>query len=195
MLDAAFNLAMNQVLNQSRISINGNIYCDSDRYYCSSSDEDSLASNINPFESVSPINPESKRKLKRGAPPSAIHFPWKVHKMLDDAIEEGHDHIVSWDGDGDNGFMVHNKDAFVRLIVPRYFSQTKYRSFQRMLNMWGFEKITKGPKKGTYIHACFRRGQPELCHRMKCQRIKRRHASPSRMETNDNAVATTRTES
>jgi hypothetical protein len=111
------------------------------------------------------------------SPSSGLQFPWKVHSMLDNAETEGYDSVVSWDGD--NGFKVHDKKAFVEEIVPRYFSQTKYRSFQRMLNMWGYERVCEGPRKGAYTHTHFRRGEPDLCNLMQCQKIKRRHTAPS----------------
>jgi hypothetical protein len=108
---------------------------------------------------------------------SGLRFPWKVHSMLDNAETEGYGSVLSWDGD--NGFIIHDKKAFVEEIVPRYFSQTKYKSFQRMLNMWGYERVCEGPRKGAYTHTHFRRGDPDLCNLMKCQKIKRRHTAPS----------------
>ena len=100
--------------------------------------------------------------------------------MLDDAESEGRDSIVSWDGE--DGFKVHNKAIFVNEIIPRYFSHSKYRSFQRMLNMWGFERVRSGQRKGVYTHASFKRGEPSLCSQMTCQKIKKRqhhhHAEP-----------------
>ena len=115
---------------------------------------------------------------------SGVQFPWKLHNMLNNAEVEGYDAVVSWDGE--NGFKVHDKDTFVANIVPKYFSQTKYRSFQRMLNMWGFQRIREGPRKGVYIHQNFRRGEPNLCNRMKCEKIKRRHTVPYTNKTNTN---------
>ncbi|CAJ1958130.1 unnamed protein product [Cylindrotheca closterium] len=123
---------------------------------------------------------------KRAESPTAsgIQFPWKLHNMLDNAETEGYNAVVSWDGK--NGFKVHDKDAFVADIVPKYFSQTKYRSFQRMLNMWGFQRVREGARKGAYIHENFRRGEPDLCNRMKCEKIKRRHTIPKTTSMNKN---------
>ncbi|KAL3929900.1 MAG: hypothetical protein SGBAC_012006 [Bacillariaceae sp.] len=103
---------------------------------------------------------------------SGLPFPYKLHAMLDNAAEGGYEDIVSWAGD--NGFQVHDKDAFVEKIIPKYFSQTKYRSFQRLLNMWGFERLREGPRKGAVYHEQFQRGNPSLCGSMKCQKIKKK---------------------
>eukprot|EP00980_Cylindrotheca_fusiformis_P028958 scaffold22680_cov107-Cylindrotheca_fusiformis.AAC.27 len=111
------------------------------------------------------------------SPSNGMQFPWKVYAMLDDSEAEGYDNIVSWDGD--NGFKVHDKNAFVTKIVPRYFSQTKYRSFTRLLNMWGYERIRNGPRKGAYVHKYLCRGQMHLCNNMKCEKIKRSQTAPS----------------
>ena len=103
--------------------------------------------------------------------------------MLDNASLDGYDSIVSWDGG--NGFKVHNKEAFEKEIAPRYFNHSKYRSFQRMLNMWGFERIRSGPRQGVYTHVHFRRGEPSLCHEMRCEKIKRRHTSPAKINADN----------
>jgi len=120
---------------------------------------------------------------------SGLPFPYKLHTMLDNAAEGGYEDIVSWAGD--NGFQVHDKDAFVEKIIPKYFSQTKYRSFQRLLNMWGFERLREGPRKGAVYHEQFQRGNPSLCGSMKCQKIKKKPtaataAANSKSNTNTN---------
>ena len=61
--------------------------------------------------------------------------------------------------------MVHNTKAIVD-ILPSFFSQTKYRSFQRQLNMWHFKRIPCGPYKGGFIHPLFQRGRKDLCSKM-----------------------------
>ena len=97
-------------------------------------------------------------------------FPVKLHVMLDSVDQRGLSDIVSWIGE--TSFRVHNKELFMKCIAPHYFQQTKYRSFQRMTNMWGFELVRKGAAKGAYNHPLFRRGQPDLCCHMKLERVK-----------------------
>jgi hypothetical protein len=102
---------------------------------------------------------------------ASIPFPWKLHEMLAAADMEASATIVSWLPD-ESSFKVHNPEAFVKDIMPRYFNQTKYKSFQRQLNMWGFERILGGPAKGGYSHSSLVRGQPMLCRNMKRMKIK-----------------------
>ncbi len=47
-----------------------------------------------------------------------------------------------------NSFVVHNREAFVQLIMPVYFRMSKFASFQRQLNIYNFKRITAGPDKG-----------------------------------------------
>jgi hypothetical protein len=100
-------------------------------------------------------------------------FPWKLHEMLEDAEEEGLSSIVSWLPDG-KGFKVLDQAFFVTKILPRYSKQTKYKSFQRQLNIWGFERIVDvwSEHSGGYRHINFVRGQPSLCQKMKRKDIK-----------------------
>ena len=76
--------------------------------------------------------------------------------MLDDAVGQGLDHAVSWEMNG-SAFKVHDPRVFVKVIMGRYFNQTKYKSFQRQLNLYGFVRITWDPNKGCYRHEIFHR--------------------------------------
>jgi len=93
-------------------------------------------------------------------------FPLKLYQMLQDSKSHGHERIISWDPDG-KSFKVHQPDEFVAEVMPKYFNQTKFRSFQRMLNLYNFKKIIVGPMRGGYIHPKFHRDKKELCYTMK----------------------------
>ena len=72
-----------------------------------------------------------------------------MHELLTKAEESGDDHIVSW-LPGGKAFKVHKKVEFTNTILPTLFNATKYKSFQRNLNLWGFDTITEGMK---YVYA------------------------------------------
>jgi hypothetical protein len=57
-------------------------------------------------------------------------FPWKLHKMLELAEDEEFEGIVSW-LPGGKSFKVHDAKSFVQNIMPNFFQQSKYKSFQR----------------------------------------------------------------
>jgi hypothetical protein len=90
-----------------------------------------------------------------------LQFPFKLMEILKMAEETGKDHIISWLPEG-RGFKVHNKEAFCEHIMPLYFSSNKYKTFQRSLNLWGFESVSKGPCRGACYHEFFVKGHPEL---------------------------------
>eukprot|EP00536_Pseudo-nitzschia_multiseries_P005704 jgi/Psemu1/99408/gw1.110.25.1 len=82
--------------------------------------------------------------------------------MLDRSKIDGNEKIVSWVDNGE-AFRVHLPDEFVENIMPHFFKQTKYKSFQRQLNLYGFTRIHNGPNKGGYKHKYFRQGQRIMC--------------------------------
>lgn len=98
-------------------------------------------------------------------------FPWKLHEMLDDVSDLNDNNVVCWQPHG-RAFMVHCTKEFVNRIMPNYFNQTKYASFQRQLNLYGFSRLSHGKDKGAYYHPCFVRGQRDLCRNMVRQKIK-----------------------
>lgn len=100
-----------------------------------------------------------------------VPFPWKLHEMLERIEMDGFSSVVSWQPHG-RSFMVHKPDEFVQRVMPIYFNQTKFASFQRQLNLYGFRRFTSGQDKGAYYHSMFLRGKRYLCTNMNRKKIK-----------------------
>jgi hypothetical protein len=98
-------------------------------------------------------------------------FPWKLHDMLENAEALGFHDIVSWEHGGE-AFKVHDPDRFVATVLRCYCSQTRFKSFQRQLNIYGFTRISRGADKGVCFHKFFKRGQKQLCVYMERHKLK-----------------------
>jgi hypothetical protein len=99
-------------------------------------------------------------------------FPIKLHEMLDDIERDGYGHVVSWQPHG-RCFVVRKPKEFVEHVMPTYFKQSKLASFQRQLNLYGFQRLTrKGPDKGGYYHEKFLRGKVFLAQYIQRNRVK-----------------------
>ncbi|KAG7342545.1 HSF-type DNA-binding protein [Nitzschia inconspicua] len=96
---------------------------------------------------------------------NSLTFPMKLHSMLTDSELLGFDDVVCWMGK--EAFKVIDPHRFSLEIMPRYFNQTKYKSFQRQLNIYNFQKVQYGPLKGGYTHPFLVKGLPELSDRIK----------------------------
>ncbi len=84
--------------------------------------------------SVADDSDSSQRLMADGEKKSKRRdFPSKLHEMLHDSKTQGREHIISWGPDG-TSFKVHQPEDFVAEVMPKYFKQTKYRSFQRMVS-------------------------------------------------------------
>ncbi|KAL7571130.1 hypothetical protein ACA910_014736 [Epithemia clementina (nom. ined.)] len=105
-------------------------------------------------------------------------FPWRLHECLDAVEKEGLQHIVSWQPHG-RSFTVYQPKKFVELVMPRFFGQSKYASFQRQLNIYGFSRFANGKDKGAYFHLCFVRGHRSLVRNMVRCKIKSKAADAS----------------
>lgn len=104
---------------------------------------------------------------------SKLPFLWKMHEMLEDVEKTGDDHIVSWLPHG-RGFRVHKPKSFVQKIIPHYFKQSKYKSFQRQLHLYDFVRTPRGVEAGAYSHPKFLRGSKSLCLSLSPHKIKGR---------------------
>lgn len=69
---------------------------------------------------------------------SMIPFPLKLYDMLERVEAEGCHDVVSWQSHG-RCFVVHNVAQF-KEILPNYFKLSKIASFQRQLNLYGFQR-------------------------------------------------------
>ena len=107
-----------------------------------------------------------------------LPFPLVVHLMLEQAEEKGFSSYVSWNSDG-TCFKVHDTKGFIANVAPLYFRQTRYKSFQRQLHLYGFSRISSGKNRGYRAHDLFLRGQRNLCVNMKPKKAKKNTPSTS----------------
>jgi len=84
--------------------------------------------------------------------------------VLEDTESQPNEYrYISW-VNGGRSFQINNRELFEKLLMPLYFKATKLRSFQRQLNLWGFERTqtASGDSSSSfYSHHQFIRGQPE----------------------------------
>ncbi len=110
-------------------------------------------------------------------------FPSKLYDMLNEIEKENKTHIVSWQPHG-RCFVVHDQKLFIQEVMPKYFQQKKYASFQRQLNLYGFSRLTKGCDKGGYYHELFLRGKRFLIPSIPRKKVK---GTGARMASNPEA--------
>lgn len=107
-------------------------------------------------------------------------FAVKLYHMLADIESSGEAEIVSWRPHG-RCFVVHDRKAFVERVLPSYFLQSNFASFQRQLNLYGFKRLASATDKGGYYHELFLRGKPELaCY---IQRHKKKGDGPRKPDS------------
>lgn len=98
-------------------------------------------------------------------------FPIKLHEMLNQVEMDGFSHVVSWQSHG-RCFVIHRPRIF-KEILPRYFpTMAKMASFQRQLNLYGFQRITQGLDKSAYYNEFFLRDRVFLTTRMQRTKVK-----------------------
>jgi hypothetical protein len=110
-------------------------------------------------------------KIRRRTCNPAVRFPLQLHKILENAEADGISDVLSWKVHG-RAFSVNNLKGFSEEVMPRYFNQTKTKSFFRQLNLYGFLRITQGYDEGAYYHELFLRGKPFLASKILRQKVK-----------------------
>mmetsp|Transcript_10437 Transcript_10437/g.18321 ORF Transcript_10437/g.18321 Transcript_10437/m.18321 type:complete len:318 (+) Transcript_10437:1-954(+) len=60
-----------------------------------------------------------------------------------------------------------NRELFASFALPRYFGHSNHASFVRIVNAWGFRRISLGVDRDSYYHELFLRGKHNLHLRMK----------------------------
>lgn len=107
-------------------------------------------------EDPDPLSPQT--------PPGRVpNFPAKMHAILS---RPDLSDIIAWMPHG-RSWRVLKPREFEKRVIPTYFEQSKYSSFIRQANGWGFRRITQGHDRNSYYHELFLRGMPHLCKQMK----------------------------
>lgn len=135
-----------------------------------------IPSNVSCSGNFEPENTKRSKKRKQ-----KITFPQMVYKILEDATMNGNEGIVAWEDDG-TSFRIFDQHAFNDTVLPNYSKKkTKFRSFQRQLNIYGF-KMSK--KTGVYRHQLFRRGHINSIARIKPRAKKKTEDSDDNNDEN-----------
>lgn len=110
-----------------------------------------------------------KENVKQGNEAVPI-FLRKTYHMIDTCDAN----VACWSDDGET-FIVKNTDVFEKSIIPQFFKHSKFSSFVRQLNFYGFRKIkyadtikidakleAETANFWRFRHEKFIRGKPEL---------------------------------
>lgn len=89
-------------------------------------------------------------------------------QLFDILAKESNSDVIGWLPHG-KAFIIYKKKKFAAEILPKYFKQSKFTSFTRKLNRWGFTRVTRGPETGAYYHKFFQQDNLRLCMQMTCQ--------------------------
>lgn len=74
--------------------------------------------------------------------------------------------VVTWMPHGRSWRVLKPREFEIR-VIPTYFEHSKFSSFIRQANGWGFRRITRGKDRNSYYHELFLRGLPHLCKKMR----------------------------
>jgi len=94
--------------------------------------------------------------------PTSKNFP---ETLFDVICHQEYGHIIAWLPHG-RGFMIHDKDRFAEMILPRHFEGAKFTSFTRRLKRWSFKRVPRGPELGAYYNKDFTRDDPGMVQKM-----------------------------
>mmetsp|Transcript_15118 Transcript_15118/g.17609 ORF Transcript_15118/g.17609 Transcript_15118/m.17609 type:complete len:296 (-) Transcript_15118:265-1152(-) len=106
------------------------------------------------------------RTGKRGVPQQ---FPRRLYTMLESESKNQeccNEMLIQWSDSG-QAFRIVDIEFFSTLILPKYFRTSKFSSFQRNLNLYGFSKVRRGPDSDMYAHPSFLKGRPDLLSQLK----------------------------
>ena len=124
---------------------------------------DIAGANIEKYTKTSKQVSTNKPKRSKKRPPV---FPARLYDLLENAEAEGYDHLIRWTPDGQSFKIQDNgKDKAIVAILKRNFNQTRFKSFLRQLQLYGFERRFKGQSRGECSHPMFIRGRKDLLYK------------------------------
>ncbi|KDO26642.1 hypothetical protein SPRG_08046 [Saprolegnia parasitica CBS 223.65] len=125
-----------------------------------------------PGHSKNPVEADGEDKERMMS--KTVPFLEKTYMMLEQCTPS----VASWAPDG-LSFVVYNADKFASEVIPMYFKHSKFSSFVRQLNFYGFRRLKSRGKPHfngdqmiyhQFRHPKFVRGRPELFHSIQRKR-------------------------
>ncbi|KAE8893770.1 hypothetical protein PF011_g8049 [Phytophthora fragariae] len=117
-----------------------------------------------------PVPTTSAPKGKAATPTNAegkhVMLPAFLSKTYEIFSMPEFSHVCGWNANGDT-IIVSQLEAFVALVLPRFFKHRNFPSFVRQLNLYGFHKTVLDSKRLEFQHPYFKRGRPDLLHNIK----------------------------
>jgi len=92
----------------------------------------------------------TKRTVRRLKKRKNENFPSRLMTLLSDDPDSS---IITWLPHG-RSFIIKDQKRFIDEIHHRYFKRSKFKTFQRMLNLWGMKVITFGSTLSYFIILC-----------------------------------------
>eukprot|EP00578_Thalassiosira_sp_NH16_P008397 CAMPEP_0181116562 /NCGR_PEP_ID=MMETSP1071-20121207/22023_1 /TAXON_ID=35127 /ORGANISM="Thalassiosira sp., Strain NH16" /LENGTH=558 /DNA_ID=CAMNT_0023200827 /DNA_START=163 /DNA_END=1839 /DNA_ORIENTATION=- len=112
-------------------------------------------------------------------------FPAKMHAILTNPELAD---VVGWAPHGRSWRILKPRDFEIR-VLPKYFEHSKFSSFVRQANGWGFRRMSQGYDKNAYYHEYFLRAMPWLCKKMRRPKVAEKKAVDSEMEPDFDAIS------
>jgi hypothetical protein len=98
------------------------------------------------------------------APGRIPNFPAKMYAILS---RKDLSDIITWMPHGRSWKVLKPREFEIK-VIPTYFEHSKFSSFIRQANGWGFRRIiSKGGDRNSYYHELFLRGRPYLIKLMR----------------------------
>ncbi|KAI8868855.1 winged helix DNA-binding domain-containing protein, partial [Ramicandelaber brevisporus] len=106
------------------------------------------------------------------AKPVANQFATKLYQLVSDDANRD---VIMWSPSG-GSFLVLNQEELEKKILAVHFKHSKFASFQRQLNMYGFSKVNKSPRGNKaandmmlaeFAHRYFIQGREDLLAEIK----------------------------
>lgn len=88
----------------------------------------------------------------------------KLHRLLCNAEQGGYSDIISWLPSGE-AFRIHDADEMI-VVLRTHFNISKFKSFLRQLQNYGFHRFVCGARRGICSHSKFLKDRPDLCNQI-----------------------------
>ncbi|KAL7546257.1 hypothetical protein ACHAWF_009591 [Thalassiosira exigua] len=112
-------------------------------------------------------------------------FPARMHAIL---THPSLMDVVGWHPNGRSWRILKPRDFEVR-ILARFFEHSKFSSFVRQVNGWGFRRLVDSNYKNAYYHEYFLRSMPWLCKKMRRPKVAEKKAIDQEQEPDLAAIS------